>query len=61
MIYVNHNGELKEVIEVYVGNTPIAEMYNGNDLIFQNLAKICFTNGYWVDEFPWDDNSNWMD
>lgn len=61
MIYVPYNGELKEVIEVYIGNTPISEMYNHKDLVFQNLAQICFTNGYWIDEFPWDDNSYWMD
>ena len=61
MIYVNHNGELKEVIGVYVGNIPIAEMYQQDKLIYQNLAQICFTNGYWVDQFPWDDNSYWMD
>ena len=61
MIYVPYNNELKEVIEVYVGNTPISEMYRKNDLIYQNMLQICFSNGFWVDEFPWDDNSYWMD
>ena len=61
MIYVTHNNQLQEVMEIYVGNIPIASLYNKNDNLFENLAQICFTNGYWVDEFPWDDNSYWMD
>ena len=51
----------QEVTEVYVGSQPIQAIYNGSTLLFENASKICFSNGYWVDEFPWDDNSYWMD
>ena len=51
----------KEVEEVWVGNQPIQAVYIGDKLVFENATKICFANGYWVDEFPWDDNSYWMD
>ena len=53
--------EPKEIIEVWVGNQPIQAMYNKSNLIFGDSSQICFTNGYWVDEFPWEDNSYWMD
>lgn len=52
---------LKEVAEIWVGDKPIQAIYIGNQLVYENAAKICFTNGYWVDEFPWDDNSYWRD
>lgn len=61
MIQIKHNGEIKEVLEVYIGNTSIGSIYNKEDLLFENSSQICFSNGYWVDEFPWDDNSYWRD
>lgn len=61
MIYVRHSNEVKEVIGVYIGNIPITTIYNKSNILYQDSAQICFSNGYWVDEFPWDDNSYWMD
>ena len=26
-----------------------------------NEILSCFSNGYWIDEYPWADNDTWVD
>ena len=61
MIYIRDNNEMKEVIAVYIGDKEITSIYNKEDVLFEDASQICFSNGYWVDNFPWDDNSYWRD
>ena len=57
-------------MEINIGNTEFANIlvgshevsvYVGSEQVWPVLDNIAFSNGFWVDEFPWDDNSCWMD
>lgn len=49
-----------EFTNILVGQDEIS-VYVGNEQVWPVLDNITFSNGFWIDEFPWDDNSCWMD
>ena len=52
---------------VYHNNRPIKSIFKGYRQIWSNVKKSvkkilsCFFNGYWMDEYPWTDNTSWKD
>jgi hypothetical protein len=48
---------------VHSGRTDITAVYHGSQLVWskQANARSCYDSGYWVDEYPWNDNSHWTD
>lgn len=50
----------KDFTNITLGNKDIS-IYVGNKQVWPILDNICFSNGFWVDEFPWDDNFYWRD
>jgi len=52
---------------IYYNNRPIQSIYKGYRQIWgklkESVKKIlsCFFNGYWIDEYPWTDNTPWKD
>lgn len=62
MIYINkHN-----ITDIYSGNTEIVEVYKGLRLVWRKVNEIidnlsCYANGYWIDQYPWTDNTPWKD
>lgn len=62
MIKINN----KTIIDIYVNNRIIKEVRKGVNLIWQKVNDIidilcCFSNGYWIDQYPWEDNTSWKD
>lgn len=49
-----------EFTNILVGSHEVS-VYVGSEQVWPVLDNIAFSNGFWVDEFPWDDNSCWMD
>ena len=54
------------ISSIYYSNRAIKSVYKGYKLIWtkdKNNQQIlsCFSNGYWIDEYPWDDNLSWTD
>ena len=50
----------KDFTNITLGNKDIS-IYIGDKQVWPILNNICFSNGFWVDEFPWDDNFYWRD
>lgn len=36
-------------------------IYIGKNQIWPTLSEEAFLNGFWTDDFPWNDNSCWRD
>lgn len=54
MIYKN----LKDTTGVYIAGKAISAVYSGVRLIWE-LAKSCFSRGYWVNDLPWKNEEPW--
>ena len=50
----------QELVDVLIGTKDVS-VYIGEEQIWPVLDNICFSNGFWVDEYPWDDNFYWRD
>lgn len=59
MIYINN----RSISDVYRGSRAIAAIYNGHRLVWTKIRQIisCYSNGYWIDEYPWVDEQCWTD
>lgn len=53
----------KDIIDIHVGRKAILAEYLGAKLVWEKISQIfsCFSNGYWVDEYPWVDDEIWTD
>jgi len=59
MIHINgHN-----ITGVYSGSKSIIAAYSGLKLNWSKLTDqlCCYANGYWMDDYPWADNTAWTD
>ena len=59
MIHINS----KDISGVYSGLKEIVAVYSGLRLVWNKITEMlsCYSNGYWIDEYPWDDNLTWTD
>ena len=59
MIHINNIN----ISGVHSGLIDISAVYKGLQLVWSKLSDITssYYNGYWVDEYPWDDNLYWRD
>ena len=62
MIHINGH----DITDVYNGSKTIIAVYKGLRLIWRKVVDIvdtlsCYFNGYWIDEYPWTDNTGWKD
>ena len=59
MIHVNN----KDISGVYSGSKEIIAVYSGLKLVWSKINELisCFSNGYWIDEYPWLDDASWTD
>lgn len=41
----------------------IERVYHGHKLVWSKFLEIlsCYFNGYWIDEYPWTDDTPWKD
>lgn len=53
---------------MYIQNIPIVKVYYGKQLQWElkkepPITEIlsCYYNGYWIDEYPWTDDTSWTD
>jgi hypothetical protein len=56
----------KGVSKIYYHNIPIIRVYAGDHFVWPMLDVIdeilsCYYNGYWIDEYPWTDDTPWKD
>lgn len=62
MLHVNNH----EITGIYRGLQDISNVYNGVYLVWTKdkgplLVLCCFSNGHWIDEYPWVDTEVWTD
>ena len=59
MIHINN----RDISDIYRASRAIVEVYKGHRLVWQKIKEIisCYSNGYWVDEYPWVDDTFWKD
>ena len=59
MININN----REISGVYKGSREIAAIYKGHRLVWTRITEIisCYSNGYWIDDYPWIDDQVWTD
>ena len=62
MIHVNNH----EITGVYSGFIDISAVYSGLKLVCRKIKETtevlyCYYNGYWIDEYPWTDDTTWTD
>ena len=59
MIHINNH----DISGVYSGSTDIQKVYKGLILVWSKITEIlsCYSNGYWMDEYPWVDDNAWAD
>ncbi len=51
---------------IYFGKNQIGEIYFQGEKIWPigtwgDMILSCFFNGYWIDEYPWTDETSWTD
>ena len=50
------------------GNAPVIAVYYRNNVVWKpkeepidETVLSCFSNGYWIDDYPWLDDAVWVD
>ncbi len=51
----------KDVTAIYAKTTPVIAVYWYGQKIWPSIILSSFYNGYWVDQYPWTDNTPWAD
>lgn len=63
MIHINSH----DIQGVYSGLKDILKVYSGLKLVWSKASEsdsellCCYSNGYWMDEYPWIDDNAWAD
>lgn len=57
-IKVSNNQDL---LDIKCGNKQILAVYSLGQKLWSNISASCYYNGYWIDEYPWTDDTSWMD
>ena len=59
MLHINNH----EITGIYHGQQSIDSVYKNLVLIWSKFSDMlcCFANGYWIDQYPWVDDSSWKD
>lgn len=48
----------KKVIPSNIDNKIIAYIFYGSKLVYESIVS-CFAKGFWVNEQPWNNKSEW--
>lgn len=54
--------ENKSIVNIYYKDKPIINVYMKSRLLWSSLRTLlasCFYEGYWIDEYPWTDDTSW--
>ena len=60
MLHINNH----EITGIYSGLHDINNVYKGLYLVWTKVKDTilcCYSNGYWIDEYPWIDELSWTD
>lgn len=59
MIHINNHN----ITGVYSGLRDVVAVYSGLKLVWSKVGSLlsCYSNGYWIDEYPWTDGLQWAD
>ena len=59
MIHINNHN----ITGVYSGLKDVVAVYSGLKLVWSKVGSLlsCYSNGYWIDEYPWTDDTPWTD
>lgn len=63
MIEVNNS----KVVAMYINGWKVLSVYTQGQKVWSIEEEIidellsCFSNGYWIDEYPWTDEIPWTD
>ena len=62
MVHINNH----RITGIYRGLQEIDRVYNGKYIVWIKPIELgiilcCFSNGYWIDEYPWVDTEVWTD
>lgn len=57
--------ENKEIQALHINGYPVLSIYMLGQLIWppetDKTILSCYSNGYWIDEYPWIDDNTWLD
>lgn len=56
-IRINNN----KVLSLIQNDKNVLAVYINGELIWPEEIPSCFSNGYWIDEYPWVDDRTWVD
>ena len=55
----------KNLLAINFGSKPIIAIYYKREKIWpsinNDIIESCFSNGYWIDDYPWIDDLPWKD
>ena len=59
MVYINNH----DITDIRSGIIEIVRVYSGTNLVWSKIREFlsCYANGYWIDQYPWTDNTPWKD
>jgi hypothetical protein len=61
MLHINNH----EITGIYRGLKDILNVYSGLKLVWSKISEsgllCCYSNGYWIDDYPWIDDNAWAD
>ena len=51
----------RSIGSIYHNGRAIKSVFEGKRLVWTSDSQIlsCYANGYWIDEYPWTDNTPW--
>lgn len=58
-----------EIDDIYVNNDALLAIYYNDEKLWPkdiiipiiDIILSCYYNGYWIDEYPWTDDTSWTD
>lgn len=64
--YYNIKGNRYNLNKVHYGEQSIAAIYKNGVMLWPigkegDMILSCYYNGYWIDEYPWTDETSWQD
>lgn len=51
----------KDLLAVRLGDKQVFAIYINGYKLWPNIILSCLANGYWIDEYPWEDTLPWTD
>lgn len=48
-----------DILNICINGQKVLSVYTQGQLVWSNEIPSCFANGYWIDTYPWTNNTPW--